>query len=280
MGRLDTEQIMAVALEQAGLSEVPADSAIYIPGSGLRRALLGIDIDVGELLFAREAGFDVVVAHHPIGGNPVARFGQVMWGMVDQMAEAGIAEPIARAAVAARIRKRGRRRHVSNYNRVLDTARLIGLPLLNIHLPPDIVSRAFVQRWLTQRVSEDSQVGDLLQALAEIPEVRGSLFQPEAWIGEPENPVGRYVVAMAGGTNGGFSVFKTYFDAGVSTIIAMHIDEDDLRQLQQAAPAGANLVIAGHMAMDSIGLNRLIDGLQERGLEVRRTSGIIAPDGR
>jgi hypothetical protein len=59
---MDTGEIMAVALAQAGLQEVPSDSGIHIAGSGLRRALFGIDIEVAELLYAKEAAFDVVVA--------------------------------------------------------------------------------------------------------------------------------------------------------------------------------------------------------------------------
>ena len=45
---MDTGAIMALALEQAGLDEVPADSAVHVPGTGLSRALFGVDIDVGD----------------------------------------------------------------------------------------------------------------------------------------------------------------------------------------------------------------------------------------
>lgn len=274
---MDTDSIMAVAVEQAGLTEVPADSEIYIPGSDLKRALFAIDVDVGELLFARDAGFDVVVAHHPLGGNARARFTEVMWEQVEQMTEEGIAEPVARSAVAARVTTRKRAVHTTNYNRVIDTARLIGLPLLNIHLPPDIVSRRFLRAYLRERLAPEGTVGELLELLAAIPEMTGSLMKPEVWIGDQDNPVGRYTVAIAGGTNGGYPVFRTYFEAGITTILAMHIDPQEFAKLQADAPPGCNLVITGHMATDSIGINRLIEGVEARGLEVTRTSGIIPP---
>lgn len=276
---MDTDGIMAVALEQAKLREVPADSEIYVPGAGLQRALFGIDVEVGELLFARDAGYDVVVAHHPLGGNARARFTEVMWNQVEQMTEEGIAEPVARSAVADRVMARRRAAHTTNYNRVLDTARLIGLPLLNIHLPPDIVSRRFLRAYLGERLSPEASVGALLELLSVIPEMKGSLMKPEVWIGAAENPVGRYTVAIAGGTNGGYPVFRTYFEAGVNTILAMHIDPAEFAKLQAAAPPGCNLVITGHMATDSIGINRLIAGVEAEGLAVTRTSGIIAPNG-
>jgi hypothetical protein len=110
--------------------------------------------------------------------------------------------------------------------------------------------------------------------------MRGSLVKPEVWIGDPDNPVGRTAVAMAGGTNGGYPVFSAYYAAGVNTILAMHIDEGDFLRLRAEAPEGRNFVVTGHMPSDSIGINRLIWGLEDRGLECVRTSGIIdAPRG-
>jgi hypothetical protein len=273
---MDTTEIMAVALTQADLQEVPSDSGIHIPGADLARALFGIDLEVGELLYAKEAGFDVVVAHHPVGGGGASvQFTDVMWRQVEQMTEEGIAEPVARAAVAERVATVHRRRHLGNPNRVLDTARLIGLPLLNIHLPPDIVTRRFLQGLLAGSVEPDTTVGALLEVLSEIPEMRLSLVKPEVWIGDPDNPIGRATVAFAGGTNGGYPVFRTYYAAGVKTILAMHIDEADFLRLRAEVPADCNFVVTGHMPSDSIGINRLIWGLEDRGLECVRTSGII-----
>jgi len=273
---MTTAEIMQVALDQAGLDTIPADSAVHIPGSGLRRALFGVDLEVGEILFAKQAGFDVIVAHHPVGdGTASVQFTEVMWRQVDQMMEEGIARPVAQAAVSERVATVHRRRHMVNYNRVLDTARLIGLPLLNIHLPPDIVSRRFVQQTVRDCVGPDTTVAALVEVLCDVPEMRGSLVKPEQWVGEADNLAGRTAVAMAGGTNGGYPVFRTYFDAGVKTILAMHMDEGDFIRLRAEAPADCNLVVTGHMPSDSIGINRLIWELEDRGLECVRTSGII-----
>jgi hypothetical protein len=273
---MDTAEIMAVGLAQAELDEVPSDSGVHIAGSGLKKALFGIDIEVGELLYAKAAGFDVVVAHHPVGGGGASvQFTDVMWRQVEQMTEEGIAEPIARAAVAERVATVHRRRHQVNHNRVLDSARLIGLPLLNIHLPPDIVTRRFLQDLLAEEVDPGTSIGALLEVLGAVPEMRHALVKPEVWIGDPDNPVGRTTVAIAGGTNGGYPVFRTYYAAGVKTILAMHIDEADFLRLRTEVPAGCNFVVTGHMPSDSIGINRLIWGLEDRGLECARTSGII-----
>lgn len=273
---MDSSELMGVALEQAGLDAIPADSGIHIPGTGFKRALFGVDLEVGELLWAREAGFDVVVAHHPVGdGGASVTFTEVMWRQVDQMREEGIGEPLARAAVAERVATVHRRRHQANHNRVLDTARLIGMPLLNIHLPPDIVSRLFVQDLVRRTVGPETTVAELLAALNEVPEMERSLVKPEQWIGDPDNLAGRCVVAMAGGTNGGYPVFRAYYAAGVQTILAMHIDEGDFSRLRAELGDDRNFVVTGHMPSDSIGINRLIWALEDRGLECVRTSGII-----
>jgi hypothetical protein len=273
---MDSSEIMAEALSQAGLDEVPADSGIHVPGTGLRRALFGIDLEVGELLWAREAGFDVVVAHHPVGdGGASVQFTEVMWRQVDQMLEEGVSEPVARAALAERVATVHRRRHMANHNRVLDTARLIGMPLLNIHLPPDIVSRRFVQDLVRRTTGPETTVGELLVALNGVPEMEASLVKPEVWIGDEDNPVGRAAVAIAGGTNGGYPVFSAYYAAGVRTILAMHIDEADFNRLRDEVGEDCNFIVTGHMPSDSIGINRLIWGLEDLGLECVRTSGII-----
>ena len=67
----------------------------------------------------------------------------------------------------------------------------------------------------------------------------------------------------------------SYYQHGITTIIAMHIDREDLRQLEAEEREGVNLIVTGHMPSDSIGINRIIDALEERGLEVVASSGLI-----
>src|ERR1700738_2378473 len=101
---MDTGEIMAVALAQAGLDEVPADSGVHIAGTGLKRALFGVDLEIGELLYAREAGFDVVVAHHPVGdGGASVQFTDVMWLQVEQMTDSGIRQSLVLRPLGQRV---------------------------------------------------------------------------------------------------------------------------------------------------------------------------------
>jgi hypothetical protein len=90
-----------------------------------------------------------------------------------------------------------------------------------------------------------------------------------------ERLAGRVAVGMAGYTNGGMDVLRAYFDAGVGTVLMMHFPEADLKEAREQKLAG-NLIVTGHMASDSIGINVYLDELERRGLEVVRTGGIIA----
>jgi|SRR5579884_1606851 len=261
----------------AGCDEVPADSQVYVEADrDVRRVLFGIDIDGTELLWAQREGYDAVIAHHPAGEHARMDFAKVVHRQVDMMVAEGIDRTVAEEAVASRLDRIHRADHMGNWNRIVDTARLIGMPFCNVHLACDIIGRQEIVDLLRARAGESTRVGDVIEWLLEFPEMEAALSRPETWIGDPSKPLGRWVVAMAGGTNGGYPVFNEYYKAGVDTILAMHIPEDDIHRLRAAAPPNANLLITGHMATDSIGINKVIDGMEDQGISVTRTSGIIA----
>jgi hypothetical protein len=269
--------ILSWSATLAGCDEVPADSQVYVESPrDVRRVLFGVDVDAGELLYAKDAGYDAVIAHHPIGEHARMDFAKVVHRQVDMMVAEGIDRGVAEKAVAQRLDRIHRADHMGNYNRIVDTARLIGMPLCNVHLACDIVGRQAIVDMLRSRAGSDTTVAQVIDWLGEFPEMEAALTDPETWIGDPSQPLGRWVVAMAGGTNGGFPVFREYYRVGVDTILAMHIAEDDLQKLRAAVPPNACLLVTGHMATDSIGINRVIAGLEEQGVEVTRTSGIIA----
>ena len=239
--------------------------------------LFGIDIDIGELLYARDAGYDAVIAHHPAGDHARMDFGRVVRRQVEQMAAEGIPREVAQAAVDERLGASHRAAHMSNYGAVVDTARLLGVPFCNVHLACDLIGRQAIVDLLRRRDGAGSPVSEVLDWFDEFPEMGAALTRPEQWVGEPASPLGRWTVAMAGGTNGGYPVFREYWRHGVDTVFAMHCAESDVQRLRAEAPPGKSLVVTGHMATDSIGINRVIAGLEEQGIEVTRTSGIVAP---
>ncbi|HSO93818.1 MAG TPA: hypothetical protein VLS53_05030 [Candidatus Dormibacteraeota bacterium] len=267
--------IMSLANQLAGCVETPADSEVYLDGE-VQRVLVGIDIDVGELLLARQLGLDGVIAHHPCGGNARLGLPAIIDRHREQMLAEGIPATVADPLVEAR---KGRVAHAlnsANYDRVVTAARQLRMPLMNIHLAADILARRALEEVVRQASRKPFPgVGEVLAALTLVPEIAASLVKPELWLGVAENPLGRWLVQMAAGVNGGAGIYRTYYEHGIDTILAMHLDERDLRELELLQRAGANLIITGHMASDSIGVNRVIDALEHEGLEVIAGSGVI-----
>jgi hypothetical protein len=270
-------EIMAMANRLAGCAHTPPDSQVYVDGE-VRRVFVGIDVDLGELLLAKSLGIDGVIAHHPIGSRARLGLPAVIERHEAQMVAAGIPVEVAHEKMLARQVPVAHALHTANYDRVVDAARELKMPMMNIHLAADIIGRQYFIDFVGRVVdSKAPSVGGLVGELKTIPEMEASLVQPEIWLGEAENPVGRWVVQMAAGTNGGAPVYRTYYEHGINTILAMHIDDRDLRELEQLQRPEANLVITGHMPSDSIGMNRVIDALERQGLEVIAGSGVIRP---
>jgi len=268
-------EIMALANELAGCTATPADSQVYLDGQ-VRRVLFGIDVDLGEVMLARQLGLDGVIAHHPVGSAARLGIPAIVERHQAQMQQEGIPASLAEEMMLARKRPIARALHSANYDRVVDGARKLGMPLMNIHLAADILARCFFEDFVRASTRRGARTaGELVAALEAVPEMTASLVKPELWLGAPTNPVGRWVVQMAAGTNGGAGVYRTYYEHGINTILAMHLEERDLRELQQLPLSGANLIITGHMPSDSIGVNRVIDALERQGLEVIAGSGVI-----
>ena len=115
----------------------------------------------------------------------------------------------------------------------------LNIPTMNIHLAADIIGRQYFIDFVGRVVDcRATTVGGLVGELKTIPEMEASLVQPELWLGKAENPVGRWIVQMAAGTNGGAPVYRTYYEHGIHTILAMHIDDRDLKELEQLQHPG------------------------------------------
>jgi len=272
---MNTKEIMDLALELAGLDEIPADSGIIISGENIKKVLFGVDMDTQEILLARELKADCVVSHHPITGRPVVDFHKVMDIQIDKMVEFGVPINKAQKALRKKLGQVERGMHVKNYDRTGSAARLLDMPYLNIHVPADIITENYVQSFLNDKFKNrpKTKLKDVIDALKEIDEYKRAAAGPVIRVGSEEDYAGKIAVLMAGGTNGGADVFKSYFEAGVGTIICMHVP-DDVRKEVEKQNIG-NVIVAGHMASDSIGLNIIIKELEKRGLEVIKMAGII-----
>ena len=76
---------------------------------------------------------------------------------------------------------------------------------------------------------------------------------------------------MTEGTEGPRDVFDKLYKAGVRTLVCMHLSEEHFKKVKDTH---LNVVIAGHISSDTLGLNLLLDRVdQEEPLDVMECSG-------
>jgi len=274
---MTSEAIMQVALDLAGLGGTPSDSGVHVRGDGVHRIFATIDCDVADLLMARVLRCDTVLTHHPEGAASLHGW-KLITSQVEQMVEWGVPVARAEAAIQRRMQTVELNSHARNYARVVQAAQLLNVTFLNVHLPCDVISRRLIAEKMApfNRPESRATVAEVIATLQEFPEQKQAATEPKVRLGAPDRLAGWVAVAMAGYTNGGVDVLRAYFEAGVGTVLMMHFPEADLRDAREQKLAG-NLVVTGHMASDSIGINVYLDELERRGLEVVRAGGIITP---
>lgn len=257
---LDTERIMRTALKLAGMSRVPEDSGVHVKGRNVKRALVAIDVGVGELLLARELGCDLVIAHHPAGGTAQLEGYKVFKRHVDQLVTAGVPRQDAEASVNPKYHQLEVQHHPRNYDQVPSAARMLRLPLMTIHSPCDEIGRKIMVQTV-KGVKEDARVSELVSRFNGLLEYRKAETKIEVRSGSSKNKVGKLAISHAAYTNGGYDVAKAYYQHGINTVSYIHISDTDLARLN--SDKQGNLVVLGHISSDWLGLNRLTAELKD-----------------
>lgn len=241
------------------------------------RFLWGIDIGTGEMVLAdrlRERGEKVsaVVGHHPLGLAKTP-FPEVMWMQADMYHAAGIPINISEGLMGKRMDEVLRAVLGSNHNQSVDAARLLGMPLMNIHTPADNCVQKFFEDMVSEKNPE--RLSDIVDALMEVPECKVAAkcnSPPKIIAGSAKNRAGKIMVKMTGGTSGPKEIYEKMAQCGVGTAIGMHFPES---HVEEAKKYDINLVVSGHMASDSIGMNVIADAWEKKGIEVTPFSGYI-----
>lgn len=250
------------------------DTAILYgqPDTQIRSILVGIDIEVPELLLADKIrlaqGLDLVISHHP-EGRAYAALHEVMQIQVDLLARIGVKRRVAQELLDERMREVERRILPNNHTRPVDAARLLDLPFICIHTPADNHVAYFIQRLLERRKPRVSK--DIVDILKEIPEYQDALKElagPRLILGSPKRGVGKISVEMTGGTEGSREVFDKMYKAGIRTLVCMHLSEEHFKKVKDA---NLNVVIAGHISSDNLGLNLILDRIEKEAGEEFRT---------
>ncbi|SCY18350.1 Nif3-like dinuclear metal center hexameric protein [Alkaliphilus peptidifermentans] len=274
---MNTKEIMKVALDLVGLEEIPVDSGIIVEGENIKKVAIGVDMELAEMMLARELGVDLVITHHPTGGSPRINLHKVMDNQIDSMVRAGVPINKAQKALSEKKGEVERALHVSNYDRAVSAAKLLKMPFIGIHTPTDILAERKVQKLLDEKFKDNPKatLQDVIDALETLPEYQKTLAKPVIRVGSKDDYAGKPFVTMAGGTGGGVNVHKAYYEAGVGTLVVMHMPEDVIKAVKEQN--SGNVIVAGHMASDSVGINEFAKALEDKGIEVIRMSGLIDP---
>jgi len=251
-----------------------SDSAIHHDnGKSIKKVFASIDITIGGLILAKELGADLVINHHPIGKS-LSRLDDVMNLQIDMYEKYGIPVNIAEKLTKKRISEVARGVNPANHFNIVDAAKLIDINLINVHTPADnCVAKLIVN---TVEKIKPRYVEDITKAIEKIPEYKEAkkkAFGPMIFSGSPENRCGKVIISeITGGTEGAKNIYQTLSNFGFGTVLAMHQSE---AHRESAEKAHMNVIIAGHISSDSVGMNIFLDKLEKKGLKILPFGGLI-----
>lgn len=242
----------------------------------IKKVLTGIDIEGPELLLAKQMGdIDLVIAHHP-EGRGLADLHDVMSLQAEVLSLHGVPINIAESVIKPRISEVSRGVAPINHNRAVDMARALGLDFMCTHTIADNMSATFITNLINKNKNKLDTVGDILDLLRTVPEYRQAIKDgsgPRLFVGSEDNSTGKIVVTeFTGGTSGSKDIYEKMAQAGIGTIIGMHMGEEHRKEAEKNH---INVVIAGHMSSDSLGMNLFLDELEKKGIKVVPISGLI-----
>jgi len=260
--------------DQEALTNPYMDSGVFnvAQDTEIKRVLVGIDIEPAEILLAKQLGnIDLAIAHHP-EGRGLAQLADVMHLQADVLSQYGVPINVAEALMRIRISEVARGVNAINHQRTIDMARILGINFMAVHTPADNLAARFIKTLLEERKPE--YIGDILDILKTLPEYKEAMklgVGPKVFVGSPDNRAGKIAVTeFTGGTEGSPKLYEKMAQAGIGTVIAMHTSEEHRKE---AEAAHINIVIAGHMSSDSLGMNLFMDELQKQGIEIVPCSG-------
>jgi hypothetical protein len=236
------------------------------PQIDIKTIMVGIDMEGPELLVAdrlNEKGqdIDLVMAHHPEGAA-YANFYDVMHLQENALAKLGIPIEIGKELLKERMGEVERAVSPANHLRSVDIAALLDIPFMCVHTPADNHVNNYLQKLVDTK--SPKTLSDVLNILKGIPEYTDGLKKhagPHLLIGDPKKKAGKVFVDMTGGTEGSKRIFPRLSQAGVGTIVAMHLGEEHFKN---AKTEMMNVIIAGHIASDTLGLNLLLDEVEKK----------------
>ena len=261
--------------DQESLSNPYSDTRVLhvAEDKEIKKVLVGIDIEPAELLIAKQLGdIDLVISHHP-AGRALADMHEVMELQADVYNKYGVPINVGEALTKERLGEVARGVNPRNNWRTVDAARILEMNFMCLHTVADNISGKFVREKL--EAANPEQLEDLMKEISEIEEYKEAISRgvgPRIFVGNLENRCGKILVNMTGGTDPSPKMYEKIGNAGIGTVVDMHVAEDGKKE---AETAHLNIVVAGHMSSDSIGMNLILDELKKQGVEIVPCGGLF-----
>ena len=236
------------------------------PKTSVKNVIVGVDMEVGEILLTyllnKEDGkkIDLIISHHP-EGYALAQLYDVMKLQADLLANSGVTVSVAEQLMAKRIGEVERRLLPVNHTRAVDAAKTMGIPMMCVHTPSDnCVANYLIKTFANKKPYKLKDIMDILKSIPEYKKSMKLQIPPKIVNGTENNKCGKIFVDMTGGTEGSKEIFEKFANSGVSTLVGMHFSEE---HLENAKKANLNMIIAGHISSDVLGLNLLFDEIEK-----------------
>jgi hypothetical protein len=236
------------------------------PDVQVKAILVGIDIETQELLLAKNLmnsgrKIDLVIAHHP-EGYAYSTFHSVIGMQTDILNNQGIPINITEKIVSERIREVQKSVLPENNERIYDAAKLLNIPFMTAHSVADNHVVAFLQREID--ALKPVYLKEIIELLNRYPEYQHATKigqAPFILCGSDFSRCGKIFVDMTGGTEGPLESFEKLAIAGIGTIVGMHLSS---KAAKEAEKHRLNVILAGHISSDNLGLNLLFDKLENK----------------
>lgn len=270
---LTVSKLIDRALALSGQRELSNDSYYnykYL-NKPIHYILAGIDMGTPEILAANQIEFDCVFGHHPAGGSAIQNLHMDIMYQITKLNKLGIIDDYCIKYIKGLSCKIEYDYYGFNYYRTPSLAELLNINFLTIHTTIDILTEKFIEEVILKKLSTNSSIIDLINELKTVNEIKQSIEDPRIVRGIPENTIGIVVPIFTCSPDP--NIFDLYFSRGIDTIIAMYVTSNfDVSKI----PDDKNLVVLGHMAGDSIGMNILLSDLKrDYTFQIKRISGLL-----
>ena len=231
----------------------------------IKALFVGIDIDVSEVVLVdrlREKGIriDAIMSHHP-SAQAWAQFYEVMDVQTDILQHLGVNPVVSEKLLSERKEQVKRKVMPANHFRGLSAAKLLGIPWICSHTPADNCVYDYLKEYFERH--SPKRISELMDLLYDIPEYQEGAKRgtpPTILLGSKASRVGKIALEMTGGTEPSVENYQYLAQSGVGTIVGMHFSEEHYKKAKEAR---LNLIVAGHMASDTFGMNLLLDEIEQ-----------------